>query len=54
MDTTHYEADAEGKSRVIGRTSNGTSVGNFDDDKISDARAAETACPVNVITVTET
>jgi len=54
MDPTHYEGDADGKSKVVGGTSNGKSVGSFDDDKITDARGAEGACPVSVITVTET
>jgi ferredoxin len=54
IDPTHYESDEEGKSKVVGGTSNGKSVGNFDDDKITDARSAEGACPVSVITVSET
>jgi ferredoxin len=53
MDPTHYEGDADGKSKVVGGTSNGKSTGNFDDEKITDARGAEGACPVSVITVTE-
>ena len=53
IDSTHFESDSEGKSKVIGGTGNGKSAGTFDDDKIEDARTAEGSCPVSVITVTE-
>jgi ferredoxin len=52
VDPTHYEADAEGKSKVLGGTSNGKSEGSFDDDKLKDAQEAELSCPVSVIKVT--
>jgi len=52
-DPTHFESTIEGKSKVVGGTSNGKSTGNFDDDKIGDAKVAADACPVKVITVTE-
>ena len=53
VDPAHFEGDSEGKSRVIGGQSNGTSTGTFDDPKIAEAQAAESSCPVNVIKVTE-
>ena len=53
-DQVHFEADEEMKSRVVGGTTDGASVGSFDDDKIEEARVAESVCPVSVITVTET
>lgn len=53
MDPEHYESDAEGKSQVIGGTTNGTSEGTFDDEKLSEAKTAADSCPVSVITVTE-
>ncbi len=53
IDPKHYESTSDGKSKVIGGTSNGKSTGEIEDDKIDDARAAETSCPVSVITVTE-
>ncbi len=52
MDPKHYESTSEGKSKVVGGTANGKSVGEIDDDKIEEARAAEAACPVCVIKVT--
>jgi ferredoxin len=54
IDPQHFESDSEGKSKVIGGASNGESTGSFDDEKITDAQAAADACPVSVITVTET
>ena len=53
LDPTHFESDSDGKSQVIGGTTNGKSVGTFDDAKMSEAQAAADACPVSVITVTE-
>jgi ferredoxin len=38
---------------VIGGTTNGKSVGTFDDGRMAEAQAAADACPVSVITVTE-
>ncbi len=52
-DPTHFVGDAEGKSSVMGGTSNGTSMGIFDDGLIDDARRAESSCPVVVISVKE-
>ena len=52
LDPGHFEADAEGKSKVKGGTTNGKSEGNFDDEKSNDAQEAELSCPVNVIKVT--
>ncbi len=52
-DSTHFEADDEKKSKVVGGTSNGKSEGTFDDDMFEDARTAADACPVVVITVTQ-
>jgi ferredoxin len=54
IDPVHFEGDSEGKSRVVGGTSNGRSTGSFDDSKIADAQAAEGSCPVSVIRVIET
>ena len=54
LDPIHYTSDETGKSKVVDGTSNGVSVGTFDDGKIEDARAAEVACPVSVIIVTAT
>jgi len=49
----HFESDPEGKTKVVGGTSNGLSTGSFDDSKIAEAQAAESSCPVTVIKVTE-
>ena len=54
LDSTHFESDSEDKSKVIGGTSSGKSMGIFDDEKIADAQVAADACPVSVITVTKT
>jgi ferredoxin len=54
LDPTHFEGDSEGKSQVIGGTTDGKSTGNFDDEKMADAQAAADSCPVSVITVTKT
>jgi ferredoxin len=43
IDPTHFESDAEGKSKVVGGTSNGRSTGSFDDSKIADARQQKAA-----------
>ncbi len=51
LDPAHFEADMEGKSKVIGGASNGKSEGSFDDGKIKDAQEAELSCPVSVIKV---
>ena len=48
-DPTHFESSDEGKSKVVGGTSNGDSLGSFDDDKIDDAKVAAAACPVSAI-----
>ncbi len=53
LDPAHFEGDRDGKSHVIGGTTNGKSVGEIDDDKIEDAKTAAISCPVSVITVTE-
>jgi ferredoxin len=50
-DPRHFIGDANGKSNVIGGTSNGSSERTLDDDLIEDARRAESSCPVSVITV---
>ena len=53
-DPSHFEPDDEGKSTVKGgETDASGSVGVFDDEDIEDARDAEDACPVSIITVTE-
>jgi ferredoxin len=53
VDSIHFESDSEGKSNVVGGTTNGKSVGTFEDEKISEAQAAADSCPVCVITVTK-
>lgn len=53
LDPDHFESDSEGKSKVIGGTVNGKSVGTFDDEKMAEAQAAADACPVSVITVSK-
>ncbi len=52
LDPAHFEPDSEGKSKVIGGTSNGKSEGSFNDEKSKDAQEAEASCPVSVIKVT--
>jgi len=51
IDPDHFESDSEGKSKVKGGTSNGKSIGTFDDDKMSNSQEAELSCPVSVIKV---
>lgn len=51
LDPAHFEADPEGKSKVVGGASNGKSEGKFDDDKLKEAQEAEISCPVSVIRV---
>ncbi len=53
LDPAHFESDADGKSQVIGGTTNGKSVGTFEDEKIVEAQAAADSCPVSVITITK-
>jgi ferredoxin len=52
LDPAHFEADAEGKSKVVGGTTNGKSEGSFSDEKLKNAQEAELSCPVSVIRVT--
>ncbi|XES77974.1 MAG: ferredoxin [Candidatus Bathyarchaeia archaeon] len=54
MDPDHFESDSEGKSNVLGGSTNGKSVGGFNDGKEAEAQAAADACPVSVITITKT
>jgi ferredoxin len=54
MDPDHFESDSEGKSNVLGGSTNGKSVGVFNDGKDAEAQAAADACPVSVITITKT
>jgi len=53
IDPSHFESDSEGKSKVIGGTSNGKSTGAFNDSKKEDAESAANSCPVNVIKVND-
>jgi ferredoxin len=53
IDSTHFEGDAEGKSKVVGGKSNGKSTGSFEDNSIDEAQVAESSCPVSVIKVTK-
>lgn len=52
IDSTHFESDPEGKSKVVGGESNGKSIGSFEDKSI-EAQVAESSCPVTVIKVTK-
>lgn len=49
-DPNHFESDSAGKSQIIGGTTNGTSVGSFEDLK-EDAQRAADSCPVTAITI---
>jgi ferredoxin len=53
LDPTHYESTEDNRSKVVGGTVNGKSVGVFEDDKMADAQAAADSCPVSVITLTK-
>jgi ferredoxin len=53
LDPAHFESDSDGKSQVVGGTTNGKSMRVFDDEKMVEAQAAVDACPVSVITVTK-
>jgi ferredoxin len=53
LDPAHYEPTEDNRSKVVGGTVNGKSVGVFDDDKMADAQAAADSCPVSVITLTK-
>ncbi|HJX24226.1 MAG TPA: ferredoxin [Candidatus Bathyarchaeia archaeon] len=53
-DPSHFESDATGKSRVAGGSSNGLSVGSFDDSMMGDAEVVASSCPASVILVTRT
>ncbi len=44
LDPNHFEADSEGKSKVVDDTSNGKSEGSFNDDKLKEAQEAELSC----------
>lgn len=50
-DPDHFESGSEGKSKVVGGTSNGKAIGSFDDYKIEDASTAADCCPMSAITV---
>lgn len=53
LDPAHFESDSDGKSQVIGGTTNVKSIKVFEDDKIVEAQEAADACPVSAITVTK-
>ncbi len=53
IDPTHFESTEDGRSKVVGGTTNGKSVGAVDDEKIEEAQAASDACPVSVITLSK-
>ena len=53
IDSTHFESDLEGKSKVVSGQSNGKSTGSFDDKSIDEAQVAEFSCPVSVIKITK-
>lgn len=54
LDPVHFEGDSEGKSKVVGGTSNGKSTGTFNDEKFAEVEAAADSCAVSVIKVTKT
>ena len=54
IDSTHFEPDDEGKSRIIGgETDPNRSLGFFDDGEIEKPMDAEDSCPMSIISVTE-
>ena len=53
LDPAHFEGDSDGKSQVIGGTTNGKSTKIFEDAKMVEAQEVADACPVSAITVTK-
>ena len=52
LDSLHFEANGEGKSKVVGgKTNYKLSFGIFNDDMIEIVLQAEDYCPVSVINV---
>ncbi len=50
-DTIHFEADRQNQSAVTGGKGYVLSLGKFDDDYISEARAVMNQCPVGAIKI---
>jgi ferredoxin len=53
-DPKHFEAGEDGKSQVVDGSTNGKSVGSFNDDGIEDVKIAAGGCPVSAISISET
>lgn len=53
-DPKHFEAGEDGRSQVVGGSTNSTSVGNFNDDGIENVKIAASGCPVSAISISET
>jgi ferredoxin len=51
LDPTHFEADWENKSAVVGGEGHEVSVGSFADGLIDDAKKSVESCPVSAITI---
>jgi ferredoxin len=54
LDPEHFAGDHEGKSSVVGGSTNGNSTGAFNDEKMMQAKTAADSCPVSIITVMST
>jgi ferredoxin len=54
VDPDHFERDPDGKSNVVGGSTNGISLGSFEDDKYDKAQEASYRCPMNLIAITPT
>lgn len=53
-DPKHFESGGDGRSQVVGGSTNGISVGSFNDNGIEDVKIAVSGCPVSAISVSET
>ncbi|WP_455277439.1 ferredoxin [[Eubacterium] cellulosolvens] len=53
-DPKQFEAGEDGRSQVVGGSTNGTSVGIFNDNRIEDVKIAAGGCPVSTIRISET
>ena len=51
QDPTHFEADWENKSAVVGGEGHEISLGSFADELIDDAKKSVESCPVSAITI---
>lgn len=53
-DPKHFEAGENGRSQVVGGSTNDISVGSFNDNGIEDVKIAAGGCPVSAISISET